>query len=104
MKQQWVTTSAHVKSSDIVRVTHLSHRTAPFVFHVSQVLLSKKPLQANCPRLLTALDAAASHTVACVVLLTSPSRHLDACISKLLGSVQLCAEPHSTQDRQLSPY
>jgi hypothetical protein len=27
-----------------------------------------------------------------------------AFISKLLGSVQLCAEPHSTQDRQLSPY
>jgi hypothetical protein len=26
------------------------------------------------------------------------------CISKPLGSVQLCAEPHSTQDTQLSPY
>jgi hypothetical protein len=42
MKQQWVTMSAHMKSSDIAHVTH-SSPIVLFVFHVSQVLLSEDP-------------------------------------------------------------
>jgi hypothetical protein len=84
MKQQWVTMSAHMKSSDIARVTHSSHRTVNRALRLSHLTGSvvQRPLQAGRPRLLTALDAAVSHTVACVALLTSPSQYLDACVER----------------------
>jgi hypothetical protein len=68
--------SAHMKSSDIARVTHSSHRTVNRVLRLSRLTGSvvQRPLQAaGRPRLLTALNAAVSHAVACVALLTSPS-------------------------------
>jgi hypothetical protein len=37
MKQQWVTMSAHMKSSDIARVTHSSHRTVNRVLRLSRL-------------------------------------------------------------------
>jgi hypothetical protein len=75
MEQQWVTMSAHMKSSDIARVTHSSHRTVNRALCLSRLTGSvvQRPLQAGRPRLLTALDAAVSHAVACVAILTSPS-------------------------------
>ncbi|KAJ8594063.1 hypothetical protein M405DRAFT_809797 [Rhizopogon salebrosus TDB-379] len=60
--------SAHMKSSDIARVTHSSHR----IYTVNRSVV-QRPLQAGRPRLLTALDAAVNHAVACVAILTSPS-------------------------------
>jgi hypothetical protein len=70
MKQQWVTMSVHTKSSDIARVTHSSQRTVNRAIRLSRLTGSviQGPLQADRPRLLTALDAAVSHAVACVAL------------------------------------
>jgi hypothetical protein len=59
--------SAHMKSSDIARVTHSSHRTANRALRLSRLTGS---VVGRGPRLLTALDAAVSHAVACVA---SPS-------------------------------
>jgi hypothetical protein len=75
MKQQWVTMSVHTKSSDIARVTHSSQRTVNRALRLSRLTGSviQGPLQAGRPRLLIALDAAVSHAMACVALLTSPS-------------------------------
>ncbi|KAJ8597527.1 hypothetical protein M405DRAFT_803823 [Rhizopogon salebrosus TDB-379] len=53
--------SAHMKSSDITRVTHSSHRTVNRVLRLSCLTGSvvQRPLQAaGRPRLLTALNAA----------------------------------------------
>ncbi|KAJ8582873.1 hypothetical protein M405DRAFT_692426, partial [Rhizopogon salebrosus TDB-379] len=68
MKQQWVTMSAHMKSSDIARVTHSSHRTVNRALRLSRLTGSvvQRPLQAGRPRLLTALDVA----------------YLDACVER----------------------
>ncbi|KAJ8586387.1 hypothetical protein M405DRAFT_743703, partial [Rhizopogon salebrosus TDB-379] len=76
MKQQWVTMPTHMKSSDIARVTHSSHRTVNRALRLLRLAGSvvQKPLQAGRPRLLT------DHAVACVALLTSPSQYLDACV------------------------
>jgi hypothetical protein len=74
-KQQWVMMSTLMKSSDIARVTHSSHRTVNRALRLSRFTGSvvQRPLQAGRPRLLTALDAAVSHAVACVALLASSS-------------------------------
>ncbi|KAJ8587977.1 hypothetical protein M405DRAFT_277266 [Rhizopogon salebrosus TDB-379] len=37
MKQQWVTMSAHMKSSDIAHVTHSSHRTVNRALRLSRL-------------------------------------------------------------------
>jgi hypothetical protein len=85
MKWQWVTMSAHMKSSDIAHVTHSSHRTVNRALRLSRLTGSvvQRPLQAGRPRLLTALDAAVSHAMVChVALLTSLSQYLDACVER----------------------
>ena len=65
--------STHMKSSDIARVTHSSHRTVNRVLRLSHLTGSvvQRPLQAGPPRLLTALDVAVSHIVACILLLVA---------------------------------
>jgi hypothetical protein len=82
MKQQWITMSAHMSSSDIVCVTHLSHYTVDCALRLSHLTGSvvQRPLQAGHPHLLMALNAAVSHTVVHVTLLTSSSQYLEACV------------------------
>jgi transposase len=85
-KQQWVTMSAHMKSSDIAHVTHSNHRTINCALRLSRLTGSviQKPLQAGRPRQLTAHDVAVSHNLLLPTgkFITLPSQYLEACIER----------------------
>ncbi|KAG2070849.1 hypothetical protein BDR04DRAFT_1017556, partial [Suillus decipiens] len=62
----WVTMSAHMTSSSIVRATHTSHQPANRVLRLSRLTGSvvRIPLESGCPCLLTAADA--SYLLSCI--------------------------------------
>jgi hypothetical protein len=74
--------SAHMKSSDIARVTHSNHHTINRALRLSHLTGSmvRKPLQAGCPRQLTPHDVKVSlmcHWKSTTLL----SQYLEACVA-----------------------